>query len=146
MGRRLAGWRVLSWSDRGRLLACITALPLLHASLAVLGYTHTRRAVESLSRHRSPRPATPDDIAAARNLARLAAIAGHHGLVRATCLRQSLLLYAWLRRRGLAPCLQLGLRPDCGPTEAHAWVELDGQWLLQIDAGHQAFHRPSTPL
>ena len=70
---------------------------------------------------------------------RLAAIAGRHGAVEATCLRQSLLVYGALRSRGLEPRLHLGLKPADGPFQAHAWVELDDQRLLPGDAGHLAF-------
>ena len=143
MGRRLAGWRALGWGDRWRLLACMAALPLLHASLATLGYKRTRRVIEVLSRRPAPRAASPGDVAAAQRLARLAAIAGRYGFVDATCLRQSLLLYGWLRRRGFDPRLQLGMKPDLQATfGAHAWVELDDQRLLPGDAGHRPFQRP----
>ena len=143
MGRRLAGWRALGWGDRWRLLACMAALPLLHASLATLGYKRTRRVIEVLSRRPAPRTASPADVAAAQRLARLAAIAGRYGFVDATCLRQSLLLYGWLRRRGFDPRLQLGMKPDLQATfGAHAWVELDCQRLMPGDSGHRAFQRP----
>lgn len=145
MGRRLAGWRALSWRERGQLAMCALGLTAVHAALALAGYRRTRRAVEALSRRRTPRPATPEDLAAARRLARIAAIAGHHGAVHASCLRQSLLVYGWLRRRGLEPRLHLGVKPAQGPFMAHAWVELDGQRLLPGDAEHRAFHDPHPP-
>lgn len=139
MGRRLAGWRALNWRERGLLALCALGLTGIHAALALLGYRRTRRTVEALSRRRTPRPASPDELAAAQRLARLAAIAGRHGAVEATCLRQSLLVYGALRSRGLEPRLHLGLKPADGPFQAHAWVELDGQRLLPGDAGHLAF-------
>lgn len=139
MGRRLAGWRALNWRERGLLALCALGLTGIHASLALLGYRRTRCAVEALSRRRARHPASAAELAAAQHLARLAAIAGRHGAVEATCLRQSLLLYGWLRRRSLDPQLQLGLKPDDGPFQAHAWVELDGQRLLPGDAEHLPF-------
>lgn len=140
MGRRLAGWRALGWRERGLLALCALGLAAIHIALALLGYRRTRRAVESLSQRRSTHPASPEDLSAAQRLARLAAIAGRHGAVHASCLRQSLLLYGWLRRRGLDPQLHLGMKPDAhAPFSAHAWVELDGQRLLPGDAGHLAF-------
>lgn len=139
MGRRLDGWRALTWRERGQLARCALGLSVIHAALALLGYRRTRRVVEALSRRRSRHPASAAELAAAQRLARLAAIAGRHGAVEATCLRQSLLMHGWLRRRGLAPQLHLGIKPDGGPFQAHAWVELDGQRLLPGDAGHLAF-------
>ncbi len=145
MGRRLARWRALDWRDRGRLSACAVGLGIVHASLALLGYARTRRVVESLSWHPGPHRADAGEIEDARALAQLAAIAGRHGLVETTCLRRSLLLYGWLRRRGLQPVLQLGVGEHTGPFQAHAWIELEGVALLPGDAGHRAFTRPAHP-
>lgn len=139
MGRRLDGWRALGWRERGTLALCACGLAGIHLALALLGYKRTRRAVEALSRRKTRRAATEDELAAARRLAQLAGIAGRHGAVEATCLRQSLLLYGWLRRRGLNPQLQLGIKPAEGPFQAHAWVELGGQQLRPVDVGHRAF-------
>ena len=140
MGRRLSGWRALPWAERGQLVACAIGLAAMQAALAVFGYRRTRRAVETLSQRPGRRQASADDIARAQRLARLAAIAGRYGFVDATCLRQSLLLYGWLRRRAFDPRLQLGVKSDLqGPFGAHAWVELEGQRLLPGDDGHLAF-------
>lgn len=139
MGRRLARWAGLSWPDRSRLIGCAIGLPLVHAGLAISGYARTRGVVERLTRHPRPHPASPAELAEAKSLARLAAIAGRHGAVEATCLRQSLLVYGWLRRRGLQPLLQFGVRELDGPFQAHAWVEVDGDRLLPVDAGHRPF-------
>ena len=83
------------------------------------------------------------DIADAKALAELAAIAGRHGMVEATCLRRALLLYAWLRWRGLRPVLLLGVMERGGPFQAHAWVELEGERLLPSDAGYRPFASPA---
>lgn len=139
MGRRLARWAALTWPDRFRLVGCAAGLTLVHAGLAISNYARTRRIIERLSRHASPHPASASDLAGAQHLARLAAIAGQHGAVEATCLRQSLLVYGWLRRRGLHAVIQLGLREHEGPFQAHAWVEVDGICLLPVDTGHRPF-------
>ena len=142
MGRRLERWRALSGGDQARLLACVAGVWAIHLGLAVAGYARMRRGVERGSRHRQPRKATQDELTQARTLARLAAIAGRYALGDATCLRRSLLLYGWLRRRGLQPVLQLGVAATAAPGQAfqaHAWVELDGELLSPADAGHRPF-------
>lgn len=145
MGRRLAGWRALSWRDRRRLLTCIFGLTLIHGLLACLGYARTRRLVERLTRRTATHAAGPAELADAQALARVAAIASRHGMVEATCLRRSLLLLGWLRRRGLQPVLQLGIAPQIDSAfQAHAWVELEGVRLLQLDDGHRPF-QTTTP-
>lgn len=149
MGRRLEGWRALNWRERGALVLCACGLAGIHLTLALLGYKRTRRVVEVLSQRKNGRAATENELAAARRLAQLAAIAGRHGAVEATCLRQSLLVYGWLRLRRLQPVLRLGIQPDVAlnrtadstapPLQAHAWVELQGTRLLPSDDGHIAF-------
>ena len=142
MASRLDRWRELDGRERRRLLGCLATLPLIHAGLAVFGYKRMRSAVERWSRHPAPRPATPEEIMDAQAMARLSARAGRRGMVEATCLRRSLLLYGWRRRRGLQPVLQLGI-PECptpgAPFEAHAWVELEGTALLEADHGYRPF-------
>lgn len=60
---------------------------------------------------------------ASYRLDRFAAAAYRLLPVDATCLRESLVLYALLRRRGAAPKLCLGVKKDNGRLDAHAWVE-----------------------
>lgn len=145
MGNRLKRWRALRWRDRFGLSACAAALLAMHAALALFGFRRTRRCVEALTARDAPRTAGASTIADAQALANLAAIAGRHGAVTATCLRQSLLLYGWLRWRGFNPTLQLGVLPQGGPGfEAHAWVELEGVRLLQADQGFRPFRHTAT--
>ena len=149
MGRRLQRWRALDGRDRWRLIGCVVGLWFVHASLAVFGYGRTRRMIERVSRRTPARAATPAEIADAQALARLAASAGANALGEATCLRRSLLLHGWLRRKGLQPALLLGLptnapAPAAGDFSAHAWVELDGVPLLESDARYRPFV-PASP-
>jgi hypothetical protein len=139
MGRRLAGWRALSWRERAYLLGCGVGLTLVHVALAMFGYGRTRRMVEVVTHRADTRPATAADIANAHALATVANAAGRHGVVDASCLRQSLLIYGWLQWRGLRPVLQLGVKEDPGHLSAHAWVELEGTRLLSIDSGFHSF-------
>lgn len=142
MGGRLQGWKALSPPERAAFLRLLLGLPLVSLSLRLLDYTRTRRLVERLTRHPQPRNATDGDVRTADRLAQLAATAGHHGFVHATCLRQALLVYGMLRRRGLQPELKLGVRRDGGGVAAHAWVELGGQKLAQSDVVFAPFDEP----
>lgn len=133
MGQRLRGWLSLPPHERAALLRLLFGLPLMSLSLRVLDYRRTRRLVEWLTSGHEPRLASREELQQADRLAQLAATAGRHGLIEATCLRQSLLVYAILRRRGLQPELRLGVRRDGEGFAAHAWVELGGQRLAQSD-------------
>ena len=140
MGNRWARWRSLSWRDRGYLLVCVHGLAVIHGLLACFGYKRTHKLVEFLTRRNVTHAANPAEIAEARALAHIAAIASRHGMVEATCLRRSLLLHGWLRRRGLRPSLRFGVSPQGGPEfEAHAWIELEGVRLLRGDEAYRPF-------
>ena len=140
MGRgRLRGWLALSWPDRAQLLMLMLCLPLVGLALRMSGYGKTRRWLERNSSVEPRRTATLDELAAAQNLAQLAAIAGRHGPVSTTCLRQSLLVYWRLRRLGLAPELKIGVRKVEAAVDAHAWVELEGNALAPTEITHLPF-------
>lgn len=137
------GWRALTWSEQGQFLSIALALPLVHGALAAFGYQRTKRWLERRSRHANPRAASDLDLQSADRLAHLTAIAGRRGAINATCLRQSLLLYWILRRRGLQPFMRLGVRKATDTAlDAHAWVELDGHPLSMTPILHQPFAMP----
>jgi hypothetical protein len=121
------------------------ALPSIAAALRLFDYQRTRQWLERRSSRAGSRPADSGDFAAAQDLANLASIAGRHGAIKATCLRQSLLVYWLLRRRGLDPDIKLGVRKHDGVFDAHAWVELDGVALAQSDPVHQPFEFKQGP-
>ncbi len=145
MRRRLERWRTLDWRQRRILIGCSLGATAMHAGLALLGYARVRRIVEACSRHRAPGPATPSDVASAKELAWLAALAARQAVGEAACLRRSLLVYGLLRRRGLLPVLQLGIGPHVATFRAHAWIELEGTPLLDSDAMFRPFVRQATP-
>ncbi|MCA9940070.1 MAG: lasso peptide biosynthesis B2 protein [Anaerolineales bacterium] len=79
-------------------------------------------------------PATPVE---PHHLARLVHIAAHYLPFRSTCLERSLLLWTWLRRRGYAAELRLGVCRHSSHLQAHAWVEYAGN-ILNTDPAHAA--------
>ncbi len=88
------------------------------------------RRLQALLGHAFPlRRADEADLSAAPHLARLVDIAARHGLVRATCLDRSLVLWGLLRRRGIDSALQIGARKAGEQFEAHAWLEYQGAVL-----------------
>ena len=122
----------------------LLGLPAIHGALLCFGFGTTRRWLELRSVSRITRSASAAELDAATNLARLAAIAGSRSPIDATCLRQSLLVYWWLRRRGLAPELKIGVQRNDGALDAHAWVELDGHALASGPILHRSFDLPSS--
>jgi hypothetical protein len=143
MAGRLQRFFGLPWRERLMLAGSMFALPLLSSALRVAGYGRTRAWIERMTR-RAPAVRDAAALAYAQRVAALADIAGRRGAVAATCLPQALLVYGLLRRRGLAPTLELGARSEDGTLGAHAWVEVDGVALGSGAAGHRAFKRGET--
>lgn len=75
----------------------------------------------------------------ARQTARMVTIAAAHSLFRPSCLDRSFLLWAMLRRRGIESDLFLGVRKDEEKFEAHAWVEINGVVLNDMDDVRKRF-------
>jgi hypothetical protein len=63
----------------------------------------------------------------------------HYGLIRPTCLEESLALWYFLRRQGIPSKLRIGVRKIADKFEAHAWVEYQGQALNQSDEPHKHY-------
>jgi hypothetical protein len=53
--------------------------------------------------------------------------------IRSTCLRESLVLYGLLRRRGAMPKLCVGVKKDGHGLAAHAWIECAGE--VRVEPG-----------
>ena len=114
-------------------------LPPVHLALALFRFQRVRGWLERNSMHRGSIECTPDALPDAHRLAELAAIAGRRGAFEASCLRQSLVVWWWLRRQGLSPQLRIGTLGSGETFAAHAWVELDGVALAQPDLQHRPF-------
>lgn len=138
-GSSFARWRALSGRDKRQLFALLLLLPLVHLALASFRYQRVHGWLQRLSRIRTPADCPPAALADAQRLAELASIAGRRGAVAASCLRQSLVVWWWLRRRGLSPQLRIGTLGSGATFAAHAWVELDGVALAQPDLQHRPF-------
>jgi len=103
-------------------------LPLTALALRLVGF---QRCKATLCRWVSKPEAGSVDrsdasIEQARQVARMVQAASRHGLCRANCLEQSLVLWWLLLRRGVSAGLRIGVRKAEGCMRAHAWVELSG--------------------
>ena len=78
-------------------------------------------------------------VTAARAAARMVKMAIKHGIYRATCLPESLVLWSLLTRRGLPADLRIGTSIDSNQLKAHAWVEIQGIVINDADDVHARF-------
>jgi hypothetical protein len=107
-------------------LQSLLLIPAVSVLLRVLGFQRSLSVLERLSRRRSNPKSLRSEPADARAVCRLVGTAARHGLCAATCLRQSLVVWFLLRRRGLPADLRIGVRKTADCLEAHAWVESNG--------------------
>jgi hypothetical protein len=115
-----------------RLFLCAAVLmPMISASLRLRGL----RATQATLGRFLLTSATPHDQAKgnmAKDAARIAHMvhaAARYGLIRPTCLENSLALWWFLGRQGIESSLRIGTRKTAGGLEAHAWVEFGGNAL-----------------
>jgi len=141
--RELAKLRALTGAERRLLAFCLVATPFVASGLAILGY---RRMHAALSRWPRTRPLTERyvpqqaELARAKSVARIVAVAAGSGPVRTTCLRRSLLLWWLLRHDGIETVVRVGVRRgERGALDAHAWVEHLGRPLNDGDDVAQRF-------
>ncbi|HQZ69993.1 MAG: lasso peptide biosynthesis B2 protein [Anaerolineae bacterium] len=132
-GRRLSvsEWR---WTVEA---ACL--LPPVVATLRLLGLQRTMTLLDRLAsitgRQRRSMPSSRDaEFEKAALIARGVDVAARYGLVRPACLGRSLGLWWLLRRQGLPAELRIGVRRVADDLAAHAWVEHDGQVLIDTAA------------
>lgn len=144
ISRSIRRWQELDQRQRVWLAVFVAMLPLLQLSLRIRGFERTRALIERLTERAGQRQPSRRDLFAANDLAWLAQIAGRRGLLAATCLPQALAVYGAIRRRGLDPVLQIGVRKQQGRFEAHAWVELASLPLAQPVLDHMPLRLPDT--
>ena len=142
MCRSLARWHALTGQQKSQLVLLAVALPVTGALIRLFGFQKAAQACARIGGQATLRPTSAQDLEDAQAFARLAGIAGRRGPVTTTCLRQSLVVRAWLRRRGLDAQLKIGVRKTGGVMDAHAWVELDGVPLAQPNLDHAPFQAP----
>jgi len=126
--RQLSELSLLQWWI---ILVALFTLPVIALSLKLSGFKQTKNrmsrlipgGIDGIS-------ASEDDLARAQLISRAVGIAGNHGVYHANCLKQSLLTWWLLGRRGIMVDLKIGVDKDTEDFNAHAWVEYRGTVLV----------------
>ena len=118
----------LSWFEWRVILAATFMLPVCSLYLRFLGLVRTQERLCS-SPVRPSGLSAEDELATALQIARAVDLAALYGLYRANCLKRSLVLCWFLRRRGINFDLRIGADLADGALHAHAWVEHAGVLL-----------------
>ena len=141
MNKRIQQLKVLSLEEWWLLLSAMVLLPLVALSLRMRGFKRTQKSMRRFIPEESniTEPAEAE-MKKARVLARMVAVAAGHGAYRANCLKQSLVLWWMLARRGIKSEIVFGLQKDAVEDfNAHAWVECNGVNLSDSDEVQQRF-------
>ena len=107
--------------------SAILLMPI-HLGLMWLGYERLRAFGERLTPLPEVQlpPANAEDFRRAKDIGRVVSIAARRGVFKAGCLRRSMLVWWFLRKRGFRSDICFGVRRNGAQLEAHAWVERDG--------------------
>lgn len=123
-------------------LRCTLVIATVKLSLRLAGLRRTLRAIHRLA---PPRLATRDaDYQSVEQVARRVAMVAAFFPGRVACLEQSLALY-WLLLRARVPAtFRIGVLPS--QFAAHAWVEYDGEPVLESELVRTVIPFPDLPL
>ena len=118
---------MLSYDEWSLLITALVMLPIIALGLRSYGLKKTRSTLarfipdntsQILSEHEAMREVY--------KVARIVDVASRHGLYRANCLKESLLLWWLLARRGIKSKIHIGVQKESIELIAHAWVEYRG--------------------
>jgi hypothetical protein len=121
-------------------LRAAALLPFVGMSLQTRGYKKTQSWLQKRLESRKVvalSPVSPPDLV--RKTCRMVRAAEHHGLMRTTCLEESLALWYLLGRQNISSSIRIGVRTQAGKFEAHAWVEYQGEALNQPEELHRHY-------
>ncbi len=139
----------LSPAERRWLLQALVLLPCSAVALRLASFGRLQSALVRLAPVKRGEAASSGELTSqARAIVHMVETASDHGLLRATCLERSLVIWWLLQRRGIAAELRIGVRKDGAWFGAHAWVDLEGTLLGDRNAtsqGFAAFKEPILP-
>jgi hypothetical protein len=140
MWKALERYSLLDAEARSLFRRAAVLLPLTALSLRLRGFKRTR---EGLQISHSPNgfavPKKKRAAEAVQMTCRMVRAATRYGIVRATCLEQSLVLWHLLQKQSIPVALRIGVRKSAEKFEAHAWVEYQGAALNQAESVHQHY-------
>ena len=101
----------------------------VHSRLKVLGYAKTRNWLANRSNHH-----TKSRITDLPTICKLVDMATNNSLGReSSCLRRSLVLWYFLKCRGIDSEVRIGFAKDGDELLGHAWVELKGRVINDVE-------------
>lgn len=129
--KSLSKLAALSREEKLILLSATLLLPFADIALRTFGFQRTQKFLSRKTTIVKPLLfSRGDQLSQAQSIAVLVSIAARRSPYRTTCLRQSLVSWWLLQRKGIATTLKIGVTKDDGSFKGHAWIELDGSPLI----------------
>jgi hypothetical protein len=138
MWKAFQRYRALDSETRGLFWHAAILLPRIALSLRFRGFVATKDILQKKGPLSATRTSDAPDQTVQRTC-RMVKAAGHYGILRPTCLVESLVLWHLLQQQGVFANLRIGVRKVSDEFEAHAWVEYAGSALNQSDEQHQHY-------
>jgi len=138
MNKQLTQLKALSAEEWQVLLTSMALLPLIALALRWKGYKWTRAFLQQRIPQGKNLPPV-DELSTAQSVARIVSITAKHGPYQANCLKRSLVTWWLLQRRGIAAELNIGVNTDATDFNAHAWIEINGNALMEADDVREQF-------
>ena len=127
--RKAETWNSLSKSDRGLLMSAACLLPIVAASLKIVGLQRTQSWLTGNALARM-RPATARTRADVRRAVQIVAAAYRLHPLRSSCLPRAVVLWSLLQHRGIKADIRIGVRYNMqGQFQSHAWLEWNREVL-----------------
>ena len=141
MKKRFKQLRSLSLLEWQLLITSALLLPLTALGLKLIGLKRTQQLMEKFSPN-APKTSLPveQELQEGQMVAHMVSVAANHSIYRANCLKQSLVLWWLMRKRGLTAELRIGVKKEDCELNAHAWVELNGNVLIDNEKTINNFH------
>jgi|GEM_PF-1563093 len=141
MANRIEQLKKLSYSDWKILILSSLLLPTIALSLKISSLKQTQKL---LIQYAPPPTDAPEvdscQLQEAQHIAKIVNISARHGLYKANCLKQVLLLWAFLNKRKINSTLHIGVKKSrTQPLEAHSWLECSGIPLIDTKESLQDF-------
>jgi hypothetical protein len=140
MWRAFERYRALNPEARKLFWRAAVLLPQIAISLRFRGFKRTLKALQK--RPPSPAPTQTKNATTAEAVqmtCRITKAAARYGMIRPTCLVESLALWYLLETQEIPVSLRIGVRRTTHQFEAHAWVEYAGAALNQTEEQHQHY-------
>jgi len=132
--KSLSKFSALPGKDKTILLSATLLLPFVDLALRIYGF---KKTYQFLSRNfdsvNNSSLSHSDQYSLVHSTIFLVGIAGNRSPYKTTCLRQSLVSWWLLQRKGIATTLKIGVANETNDFAAHAWIELNGTPVVQTE-------------